>query len=166
MGLILDANALTVSADDLFGAATPIHHELRSRNTPCLSHELWIAAMALTSSVARRPLSGFRFRAGPESVLWGEAIRRSRSFSEEIEVAFARHPGRSEIVLDDEHRYGGVLGNHQWPDQTKLSEHHMITLGANVPKAVGLEDLDQLFVGNRAKPWHASAEAGGLHAAH
>lgn len=71
--------------------------------------------------------------------------------AEQLEVAVAGDAGCPEIILNDEHWHGGVLGNHHRPDHAALSEYHVIALGADATKPFGFEDLDQLFIRNRAK---------------
>jgi hypothetical protein len=85
--------------------------------------------------------------------------------AEEFEVAIAGNAASAKVVLDDEHWNGGVFGNNHRPDDARLGEHDVIALDADANKALGFEDLHQLLIRNRAKLWHASAEAGGSHAA-
>jgi len=88
------------------------------------------------------------------------------SLADKFEVAVARDAAGPQIVLDDEDRNGGVLGNHHWPNDARLGEDHVIALSADATKTFGLEDFYQLLIRNRAKLWHASVEAGESLAAH
>jgi hypothetical protein len=50
--------------------------------------------------------------------------------------AVAGNTARSKVVLDDEHRNGGVLGNHHWPNHAGLGQHHVIVLAIeSVPES-------------------------------
>jgi hypothetical protein len=82
------------------------------------------------------------------------------SFVQKFEVTVTGDSSSPEVVLDDEYRNSGVLGNHDGPDNSWLNKDHVIAFSADATKALGLEDSDQLFIRNRTKLWHASAEAG------
>ena len=68
--------------------------------------------------------------------------------AEQFEVALTGGAGCPQVVLDDEHRYGSVLGNHNRTDYAGLREHHVIVLRANVLKTLGFENFDQLLIRN------------------
>jgi hypothetical protein len=51
--------------------------------------------------------------------------------SEEFKIAFARHTGSPQIVLDNEDRNCGVPGNDDWPDDTGFGKNHMIAFRTN-----------------------------------
>ena len=93
-------------------------------------------------------------------------MRSPMLLAEKFEVAVARDAAGPEIVLDNEDRDRGVLGNHHRPNDARLGENHVIALGTDATKTFGLEDFDQLFIGDRVKLWHASVEAGESLAAH
>jgi hypothetical protein len=42
------------------------------------------------------------------------------SLAKELEIPLARNGRRSEIILDHEHRHGGILWNNHRPDHTGL----------------------------------------------
>ena len=70
--------------------------------------------------------------------------------AKQLEVAIAGNAARPEIVLNDEHGRGGVFGNHHWPDYACLGVDHVIALGADAHKAIGLENFYQLLIRNLA----------------
>jgi hypothetical protein len=63
-----------------------------------------------------------------------------------VRVAVAGDAGCPEIILNDEHRHGGVLGNHHRPDHAWLGKYHVIALGADATETLSFEHLDQLFI--------------------
>ena len=85
---------------------------------------------------------------------------------QKFEVAFARNTSGSQVVLDDEHRNRSVFWNHHGPYHAWPRENHVITFGADATESFGFEYLDELFIGDWIKLWHASAAAGESHAAH
>src|ERR1035441_10335975 len=52
------------------------------------------------------------------------------SLSKQLEIPLASNTRRSEIILDHEHRHGGVRWHNHRPDHTGLREYHVITLDA------------------------------------
>ena len=73
------------------------------------------------------------------------------SLLEEFEVPVARDAGRPNIILNDEHGDGDVLGNDHWPDNAGLGEHHMVTFGPYATKTGGLEHPGELLIRNGPK---------------
>jgi hypothetical protein len=73
---------------------------------------------------------------------------------EKFEVVLARHSCSPQVVLDDEYWNSGVFRNHNWSDDTRLRENHVITFGANAAKPIGFENLGELFIGDGTKLWH------------
>jgi hypothetical protein len=69
----------------------------------------------------------------------------------EFEVVFPCHPGSAQVVPDDEHRDGGVLRNHDGPEDAGFGEHHVVAFHADAAEAIGLEDFSEGLVGDRAK---------------
>ena len=86
---------------------------------------------------------------GVRVVIGIEGTSRSELQAEQFEVAVARDAGSPEVILDNKHRYGCVLGNNYRSDEARLSEHHVIALNADATKA--FENLDELLIRYRAK---------------
>ncbi len=59
---------------------------------------------------------------------------------QELEVAFARHPGTTEIVLDDKHRHSAVLWNDYRAQNAGLRVDEMIAFLADAPKPLVFKD--------------------------
>ena len=60
--------------------------------------------------------------------------------AKKFEIAFARHSGRTQVVLNYENRDAGVLWNHNRPDDASLCEDHVIAFHANAAEPVCLKD--------------------------
>jgi hypothetical protein len=80
------------------------------------------------------------------------------TFLEKLEVSLARHPGRAEIVLDDENGDSLILGNDDWTEDSVFCEDHMVAFLPNALKAVVLKDTLKHSIGNGTKFWHAAVE--------
>jgi hypothetical protein len=65
---------------------------------------------------------------------------------EQLKVALARDACSSKVVLNDEDRHCGVLGNHHRPDHAGLGEDHVITFGADAKKTFNFENLDEQLI--------------------
>ena len=70
---------------------------------------------------------------------------------QKFEVAFARHSGGSQVVLDDEYGNRSVFRNHDRSYNAWFGEHHVITFGAHTTEPIGFENFDELFISNGAK---------------
>ena len=69
-------------------------------------------------------------------------------------------PCGSQIVLNNENRNNGVLGDHDWPYDAGFSKYHVVALGSDAYEAFGLETFDEPFIRDWSQPRHASAGAG------
>jgi hypothetical protein len=86
---------------------------------------------------------------------------RGKQFSpaEQLKISLVRHASGAKIIFDDEYRNRGIPGNHYRPDYASLSKNHVVAGDANTTEAIGLEDANQILVGERAKFRRAPGEA-------
>ena len=71
----------------------------------------------------------------------------SSGLTEKFEVAFARDSGCTKVVLDDEDRDAGVLGNDYRARYSRFGEGYVIAFNADALEAVKLEDSLEGSVG-------------------
>jgi hypothetical protein len=79
-------------------------------------------------------------------------VRESESLlAEQFEVAVPGNTGCSQVVLDDEHRDGAVLGNHDRPDHARFGEYQVIALYTDASETISLKDFYELLIRDGAK---------------